>query len=331
MEKGRVKCTLCPKLCLIAEGKVGFCGARINESGKLYSLIYGKVSSIAVDPIEKKPLFHFHPGTLAYSLGTVGCNFRCKHCQNWQIAHAMAKDYMYGLIDLLPGQAVEDAVNKGASGIALTYNEPTIWMEYALDLFPLAKERDLYTVFVTNGYIMPEALDKIAPYLDAFRVDIKGFREESYREITGIYNWKTILEASERAYKVHNMHVEVVTNVVPGVNDSSEELRDIALWIKNSLSPRVPWHVTRFYPYLKYSDREPTPIKTLEQAREIGIEEGLEFVYSGNVPGHESESTYCPKCERRVVHRMGYDILNYHVERGCCSYCGKELYIRENK
>lgn len=273
-------------------------------------------------------MFHFYPGTLAYSLGSIGCDFRCKHCQNWQIAHANAADYFLEMVRVPPEETVENAIKNGCVSITLTYNEPTIWIEYALDLFPLAKEKGLYTGFVTNGYITRQALDMLSPYMDAYRVDMKAFRKESYKRITGIYDFSPILDAAAWAFHDYKMHVEIVTLVIPGVNDGDEELRSIAAWIKDSLSPKTPWHVTRFYPYLHFRDIPPTPVETLEKARELGFEEGLEFVYIGNVAGHDGENTYCPECKKLVIGRYGYQITAMHQTNGKCDYCGEDLNIR---
>lgn len=313
---------------MITEGRSGFCGVRQNIAGKLYALTYAKASSVAVDPIEKKPMFHFYPGSLAYSLGSIGCNFRCKHCQNWQIAHAIAIDYFKELVRVPPEETVENALRNGCLSITLTYNEPTIWIEYALDLFPLAKEKGLLTGFVTNGFITRQALDMLSPYMDAYRVDVKAFRKESYKKIVGIYDFSPVLDAAAWAFHDYKMHVEIVTLVIPGVNDSDDELRGIAKWIRDSLSAKTPWHVTRFYPYLHFRDVPPTPIETLERAREIGFEEGLKFVYIGNVPGHEGENTYCPNCKKLVIGRNGYQITAMHQTNGKCDYCGEDLNIR---
>lgn len=327
-EKGRIRCRLCPKLCLISEGRAGFCGVRQNVNGKLISLIYARASSVAVDPIEKKPLFHFYPGSLVYSLGTIGCTFRCKHCQNYEIAYAIAKDYLHGFIDVPPQQTVDKAISFGCSGIALTYNEPTIWMEYAVDIFDIAKEKGLYTVFVTNGFITEEALDLIAPRLNAYRVDIKAFSKESYKRISGIYDFSPILRATEKAFHEYGLHIEIVTLVIPTVNDGEEELRSIASWIRKKLSPEVPWHVTRFYPYMFFSSLPITPLETLEKAREIGVNEGLSFVYIGNIPGHSSESTICPRCRKIAIRRHGYLVTEVNLKKGKCAFCGNHLYVR---
>lgn len=286
LDNNRVHCTLCPHDCRVGEGRVGVCGVRKNENGKLYSLIYGQVSSIHNDPIEKKPLYHFHPGTFCLSIGTLGCNMRCGHCQNWQISHVkLGKDIedIEGTEYISPEELIKIAEMQKSAGIAWTYNEPTIWIEYALDGMKLAKKHKLYTVFVTNGYITPEALDAVGPYLEAYRVDVKGFTKELYRKLCKIPDFQPVLDAAERAKKKWQMHVEIVTNIIPTLNDDEQQLRDIAGWIKNSLGADTPWHVTRFFPYLEYQHLPPTPIETIDRAVEIGKAEGLRHVYRGNV------------------------------------------------
>jgi pyruvate formate lyase activating enzyme len=336
---GKVHCFLCPWHCKIALDKGGICGVRKNIEGKLYTLIYGKVSSIAADPIEKKPLFHFHPGTTALSLGTFGCNMRCGHCQNWQISHVVmvkgkepGKTYYVEREPISeyisPERMIELAKETNSQGIAWTYNEPTIWFEYTYDGAILAKKAGLYTVYVTNGYITFEALDKIGPYLDAFRVDVKGFTNDFYFKLAKIRDFKPILEAAERAKKKWNMHVEIITLVIPTMNDDEAQLRGIAKWMVERLGPETPWHVTRFVPYLEYNHLPPTPVETLEKARQIGFDEGLQFVYIGNVPGHPGENTYCPKCKKLLIERVGYQTDIRQVDQGKCGFCKTDLNIR---
>ena len=326
---GKVQCHVCPRLCIIAEGRLGICKTRKNVGGKCYTLIYGKVCSVVADPIEKKPLFHFYPGTSVLSLGTLGCNMRCVHCQNWQIAHADALEDGGQLRDLPAAKLPQIAVSNGCRGIAWTYNEPTIWLEYPIDGAGAAHASDprLYTAFVTNGYITPESLNLVAPLLDAYRVDIKGFRPETYRFLAKISDVAPIFQAAADAKHKYGCHVEIVTNVVPTVNDDEETLRRIASWIVEYLGDKTPWHVTRFYPYLELDYLPPTPIDTLERALEIGREEGLKFVYIGNVPGHPAENTVCPNCRRVVIRRDGYEIGNMDVREGYCAFCGEDLNI----
>lgn len=324
---GKVKCRVCPRLCVIAEGKLGTCRTRQNIGGKCYTLIYGKVVSVAADPIEKKPLFHFHPGTMCLSLGTLGCNMRCLHCQNWQIAHADALEDG-GQLRILPAEKIPQvAISNHCHGVAWTYNEPTIWLEYALDGALACHEHGLYTVFVTNGYITPEALGMIAPHLDAYRVDIKGFRTETYKFLAKIKDVQPIFDAAVAAKKEYGCHVEVVTNIIPSVNDDEETLTSIAAWIARDLGKKTPWHVTRFHPYLELSHLPSTPIETLERALEIGRAAGLDFVYVGNVPGHPAENTVCPNCHRVAVRRDGYALGEVNVRGGYCVFCGEDLNI----
>jgi pyruvate formate lyase activating enzyme len=319
--------------------KSGYCGVRKNENGKLFSLIYGKVSSINLDPIEKKPLFHFHPGSICLSLGTLGCNMRCIHCQNWEIAHVVLVEGLhdkkvYNILTedkteiISPEKAVQMAKDGGAEGIAFTYNEPTIWAEYVIDVAKLAKADGLYTVFVTNGYITIEALDAIAPYIDAYRVDLKGLTPEFYRKIAKVANFETILVSAKRAKEKWNLHVEIITLVISGWNDDDEQLKGIALWIKDNLGDETPWHVTRFVPHLELQDQKATPVETLEKARKIGFDLGLKYVYIGNVPGHEGENTYCPKCKHIVIERKGYAIEIKGLKEGKCDYCGENIPIK---
>ena len=334
----KVKCGLCPRRCNILPDKSGYCGVRKNEGGVLYTLIYGKVSSVNLDPIEKKPLFHFHPGSMCLSLGTLGCNMRCIHCQNWEIAHVVLveglhEQKVYNLLTedrteiISPEKAIEMALEAGAEGIAWTYNEPTIWFEYTYDCAKLAKANGLYTVYVSNGYITPEALDTIGPYLDAFRVDIKGFTKDFYQKLARVSNFETILEATKRSKDKWNMHVEIITLIIPGWNDDEKQLRDIASWIKNNLGENTPWHVTRFVPYLELKDIHVTPIETLEKARRIGFDAGLKYVYIGNVPGNTGENTYCPKCKHLLIERVGYETEIKGLNENKCDFCGEDIPI----
>jgi len=320
----RVRCHVCQWRCLINPGKLGVCRMRVNRDGVLYAMNYAEVSSMAADHIEKKPLFHFHPGTFAFSLGSWGCNFRCKGCQNWQISCA---DVPPGSQHVSPEQAIELTMRHQCQGISWTYNEPVIWLEYTLDSARLARERGLYTSYVTNGYATPECLDAIGPWLDAWRVDVKGFSDGFYRELTGISNWRGILDVTRRASEKWGMHVEVVTNIIPTMNDDDEQLTGIARWIHDALGELTPWHVTRFHPLYEFTDLSSTPMSTLERAYRIGREVGLKFVYLGNVPGNEHESTVCYACEKTVVRRMGYDTRIVGLDGSRCAYCGAELNI----
>lgn len=320
---GRVRCGVCRRRCLIGEGERGYCQTRANSGDKLYSLVYGEVASLSINPIEKKPVFHFYPGSRWLSLGTLGCNFRCPGCQNWELSHAEVGSG--GTHFISPEKLVALAKQHNCLGISWTFNEPSIWFEYTLDGAKLAKEQGLYTNYVTNGYMTTEALDLIGPYLDVFRVDVKGFSNEAYHKMANIADFSGILEATKRAKGIWGMHVEVVTNVTPGYNDDEEQLRGIASWICNELGEWTPWHVTRFFPHLKLSHLEPTPIATLERALAIAHQEGLHYVYSGNVLAHPWEDTYCHRCGSLLIQRYGFDVRSYNIEGANCRYCKAEI------
>jgi pyruvate formate lyase activating enzyme len=328
-EGDRIRCHLCPHACLIAEGDRGWCGARGVEGGKLRAYTYGLVSSIAVDPIEKKPVFHYCPGSDVLSLGSVGCSMRCGHCQNWQISRPKGDDGSISLRSVRPQTVVSTAISERCPGIAFTYNEPVIWLEYVLDVGRLAHANGLFNIMVTNGYVTAEGLDAFAEVVDVWRVDIKGFTDESVRRLCHVGHANIVREQAARAKQIHGMHVECVTNVVPTVNDSDEELTAIARWIASDLGPDTPWHVTRFVPYLEFADLEPTPLATLERARQIGYDAGLRFVYLGNVDSPGAEDTTCPGCGDVVVRRRGFDVLAENLSaEGTCGSCGARLGFR---
>ncbi len=328
-ERDRVRCGLCPHACLIAEGARGVCGARGVVRDRLRALTYGLVSSMADDPIEKKPVFHFCPGTKVMSFGSVGCTMRCGHCQNWQISRPKGDDGSVPVRYVEPAEAVALAVEQGAAGVAFTYNEPVIWLEWVLDTGRLAKQQGLYTVMVTNGYVTSEGLDAFAEVTDVWRVDIKAFSEEPFRRLCKVPHPEAVREQAVRARHVHGIHVECVTNVVPTINDSDDELRAIARWIAADLGPKTPWHVTRFVPYLEFADLEMTPLATLRRAREIGAEEGLRFVYLGNVDEPGGEDTVCPMCGAVCVRRVGYVTQIEHLAPdGTCAVCGADLGVK---
>jgi len=285
-----VQCYTCQRYCKIPEGGTGFCGTRKNVKGELYTLIYGIASAINVDPIEKKPLYHFHPGTIVLSLGTYGCNFRCTFCQNWDISYTDHKKIQFlgqTIKKITPKQVVKMMQETGSAGVAFTYNEPAIWLEFNLDVMKEIKEhpqlKNYYTVYVTNGYMTEEQLNLIGPYLDAYRVDIKSFDNEFYHKVANIGDIKEILKVTKLAKEKWKMHVEIVTNIVPTLNDSSDNLKKIASWVVKNLGPETPWHVTRFFPQAKLKNLPATPIKTLEMAQKIGKKAGLKYVYIGNV------------------------------------------------
>ena len=318
-----VRCGVCQWRCVINPDKTGVCRMYQNVKGVLYNLNYALVSSAAVDPIEKKPLFHFHPGTQVFSLGGWGCNFHCADCQNFEIS--MVKEVLEGSQKVLPESAIELAKGYKCEGIAWTYNEPSMWFEYTLDCAKLAKASNLFTVYVTNGYLSPEALDMLGPYLDAWRVDVKGFSDTLYQNLAKITHWRGILEVAQRAKKKWDMHVEVVTNIIPTMNDDDEQLNGIARWIHNELGEMTPWHVTRFHPSYEIANLPATPLATLEHAYDIGHKAGLKFVYLGNVPGHGSETTVCCNCGKPVIERTGYNTKVCGLLGSCCEFCGTDL------
>jgi pyruvate formate lyase activating enzyme len=319
LDKLKVACRLCAHFCEIVPGKTGFCGVRENRDGKLFSLVYGDVIASHVDPIEKKPLYHFFPGSLSYSVATIGCNFRCSFCQNWQISQA-SREKNGGLSgqNLEPSEVVTAALKHGCRSISYTYTEPTIFFEYAYDTARLAKKKGIANVFVTNGYMSAQALETIHPYLDACNVDLKSFREDFYKKICRA-SLEPVLE-SIRLMKRLDIWVEVTTLVVPGQNDSSEELAEIAGFIA-SVDRNIPWHISRFHPDYLYTDSKATPLDTLSRALEIGRNAGLHFIYIGNVLGM-SEDTLCPVCGAEVIRRTNFSIANNKLKEGVCTFCG---------
>lgn len=323
-EGDSARCGLCPNHCLIAPGSTGICGVRtVGEDGRLYAMTYGRIASIAADPIEKKPVFHYFPGASVLSLGSVGCSMRCGHCQNWSISRAHPDQA--DLHRLEPRAVVEMARKYRCPGIAFTYNEPVIWIEYVLDVARLCREEGLFTIMVTNGYITREGLDLLGESINVWRVDLKGARDETYRTLCHVPSVEPVMLAAERAKHHWGMHVEVVTNIVPTINDSAEEIREMAAFIADSLGTDTPWHITRFFPYLDFAHLPQTPIETLRAARDIGTEAGLSFVYLGNVDEPGGEDTICPGCGALAVRRSGYTIIEKQMLDGACAKCGAGL------
>jgi pyruvate formate lyase activating enzyme len=322
-EGGKVRCSLCRFRCLIAEGQRGICGVRENTDGVLYTLVYGRSIAEQVDPIEKKPLFHYHPGSTSFSIATAGCNFRCLHCQNYEISQLPRVRREIPGKDLPPAEIVRRARATGCRSISYTYTEPTIFYEYAFDTAVLARQAGLGNVFVTNGYITPEALEHLAPYLDAANIDLKGFSEKFYREVAGA-TLAGVLD-SLKVYKRLGIWIEVTTLIIPGHNDDEADLKGIARFIVEELGSETPWHVTAFYPTYKMLDRPPTPVSTLRRARQIGLKAGLRYVYEGNIPGEGGENTLCPGCRRTVIERRGFRLGVVSLRDGRCGFCGVPL------
>ncbi len=320
-----VQCLACNHKCVIPEGKTGICGARKNIKGKLYSLVHSRAAALHIDPIEKKPLFHFLPGSLALSFGTLGCNFACRFCQNDDISQALKGKSLpeSELGEFIPPKEIIVYAKKyNIPTIAYTYNEPTVFAKYAYETMKLAKENGLKNVWVSNGFFSKETLDLIAPYLDAINIDIKSFSEDFYHTIVGA-QLEPVKENIKEVYK-RNIWLELTTLVIPGYNDSKKELSQIAEFIKN-ISPDIPWHISRFFPAYKMVDVLPTPKQTLLEAYTIGKETGLNYVYLGNMPNSKYESTYCPKCKRLLIERLGFEILANYLEEGKCPDCQEKI------
>lgn len=319
----RVRCNLCAHHCLIVDGKKGICQVRENRDGKLYTLVYGRTISQNIDPIEKKPLFHFYQGSTAYSIATPGCNFRCAWCQNWEISQMPKEQHLIAGYEATPEEIVAAARQHSCSNIAYTYTEPTIFFEYAYDTARLASAFSLANIFVTNGYMTEEMLKTIAPYLDAANVDLKAFRDKTYRQYVGA-RLQPVLD-SLKAIKKLGIWLEVTTLVIPGINDDSAELKDAAQFIIRELGADTPWHISRFFPDYKLRDVPPTPHKFLERAWDIGRSEGLRYVYLGNVPGEDKQNSYCPDCGALLIRRNIFGVVASRIKQGCCPDCGSAI------
>jgi len=321
LSNSKVQCNVCQRRCVINENERGYCQTRLNHKGKLHSLIYARVSTIMISPIEKKPVYHFFPGSEWLSLGSFGCNFRCPGCQNWEVAHSDVKEEIEKAKHIPPEGLIPIATKGQCVGISWTYNEPTLWLEYTLDGAKLAKINKFHTNYVTNGFMTPEALDTIGRYLDVFRVDLKGFSEDSYKKLADIDDFSGILEIIKRAKKKWGMHVEIVTNVIPGINDNEEDLWKMAAWICQELGRDTPWHVTRFFPHLQLSQIPPTPLEILRNIRKIGLTQGLKYVYLGNAPEGKGENTYCPECGTLLISRKEFATRMLQMNKGICNTC----------
>lgn len=317
-----VHCYLCAHHCRVGPGERGICGVRENRDGVLYTLVYGRAVSVSVDPIEKKPLFHFLPGSTSLSIATVGCNFSCLFCQNSDISQMPRDHSRVQGHPLSPEEVVEQALSTGCASISYTYTEPTIFYEYARDCARLATANGLKNVFVTNGYMTAEALDDIGDDLHAANVDLKSFSDGFYRELVGA-RLKPVLDSIRRMWE-RGVWLEVTTLLIPGRNDGEEELRALASFLV-SVSPDIPWHVSRFYPCYRLLDVPPTPVESVERAIRVGHEEGVRYLYAGNIPGHSSESTVCPGCGKVVIERTGFRMVRDGISTGSCPYCGEKV------
>lgn len=317
----KVSCFLCSHRCFINDGDFGICRVRQNKGGRLYTLGYGSVAAANVDPIEKKPIFHMLPGSKSFSIAAVGCNFRCGFCQNWQISQKKEADAL-GISSqaMAPEEIIAGALRAKCKSISYTYTEPTIFFEYAFETGKLAKENGLYNIFVTNGYMTKEALEMIAPYLNAANVDLKFFNDDSYKKSCGA-RLKPVLDTIFLMRKM-DIWVEVTTLVIPGENDSPDELVGIAAFLA-SVGKEIPWHISRFHPDYKMTDKGATPLTTLQEAYQIGKNAGLRYVYIGNVL--EEEKTYCYKCQKSLIARMGFEVIENNLKNGRCPECATPL------
>jgi len=317
-EGEKIVCQLCRHYCKLKEGQVGICGVNKNENGKLVNLVYGKVSAINIDPIEKKPLYHFLPGSTSLSIGTVGCNFQCPFCQNWQISQAKSTENSYSVT---PKELVDIALKNGCKSISYTYNEPTIFYPFAKDVALLAKENGLKNVFVSNGFETPEIIEDMVGVIDAFNIDIKSFKNDYYKKVLkGGLNG--ILDTLKQLKK-HNFWVECTTLIVPGDNDSDKELKDIVNFIAKELDVNTPWHISAFHPDYKVQDKSYTPLETLQRAYNIGKEAGLNFIYMGNIG--KTNTTYCPNCHQALIERVGFSVVKNILNIDSCPYCNEKI------
>jgi pyruvate formate lyase activating enzyme len=317
IDGGRVECELCPRKCRVADRERGACGVRENRGGDYYTLVHSRPCSLHLDPIEKKPLNHVLPGSGSLSLATPGCNMECKFCQNWEIAQVRPEQVR--TFDLPPERVARIAVENNAPTIACTYTEPVIFAEYVYDIAVAAKKKNVRTMIISNGYIELKALDDLIEVLGAVKIDLKAFTEKFYKE-TCDGELKPVLETLRRLRK-KGLWTEIVVLIVPTLNDGEKELRQMARFVRDDLGPEVPIHFTRFHPYYRIRNLPRTPVATLEMARNVAMAEGLQFVYTGNVPGHPGNNTYCPKCGERVIHRVGMSVAQNRLVDGKCPDC----------
>ena len=319
-----IRCTICPRMCVIGPGERGFCDTKENKNGRLISLTYGQLSAIAVDPIEKKPLSHFYPGSLSFSVSSVGCSFTCPWCQNWHLSMAKPEDLRPRYTS--PKEVVAMAQRQECTSIAYTYNEPLINLNYVEDVARLAERKGVKNVLVTNGYVSIPALERVVDVIDAANVDWKAFNEPFYREHCKA-DLQSVLDATVEM-KRRGVHVEVTFLVIPETNDDEDETRKMARYIVDELGPDTPLHLSRFFPHYKFNHLPQTPIETLERARAIAMEEGIKYVFVGNVPLADYEDTICPSCGKPVIERSGYTITGWHLDEGnACEYCGERIAI----
>jgi pyruvate formate lyase activating enzyme len=317
-----VNCDLCPRKCVINEGQRGLCTVRVNKGGILYTLGYGNPVAVHVDPIEKKPFFNVMPGEKAFSIAVAGCNMRCLFCQNWQISQAKPDEVT--AYDMSPETVVSEAIKNNCKFVVYTYTEPTVFYEYMLDIAKTARSRGVKNGMHTCGYINQEPLKELLKYMDAVNVDLKGFNEEFYQKMGAFAQLEPVLETI-KTVKREGVWLELTNLIIPGLNDDPGEIKKMCEWIKDNLGPDTPVHFSRFMPSFRLQNLPPTPVSKLEEAYEIAKDAGLNYVYIGNVPGHRGENTYCPRCEKIVVGRIGYQITENNIKDGKCRFCGKKI------
>jgi len=327
LEENRVRCALCAHRCVINEGQRGICHVRENRGGTLYTLVYGRLIAQHVDPVEKKPLYHFYPGSTAYSIATPGCNFRCRWCQNWEISQMPREQHLVLGRAVPPEEVVADARRAGSRRIAYTYTEPTIFFEYAYDTARIAHREGIHNTFVTNGYMTPEAVDTIDGYLDAATVDFKGSGDpDFYRSFCKVTNtgpiYQSLLEMKQK-----KIFIEITNLIVTGGGDSREAFLKLVRWIIDNLGSDVPLHILRFFPSYLYTSRPPPPVSFLEELWKISKSEGLKYVYLGNVPGHKYENTYCPRCNNLLIERFGFEVGSIRLKGRRCAFCDEEINV----
>lgn len=316
-----IECTLCPRFCKLGDRERGYCGVRNNQNGTYYTLVYGKACAVHVDPIEKKPLFHFLPKTNALSIATAGCNVNCKFCQNWEISQVGPEQVQP--VDLPPGSVVRLAEKYGCPTIAYTYTEPVVFFEYMVDTAKAARRKGIRSIVITGGHINLEPLDELIASVEAIKVDLKAFNQEFYSSyVRGELD--PVLEAIKKIAQ-SDIWLEIVYLVIPTLNDSVGEIDRMSRWIMDAAGPDVPLHFSRFYPMYLLKNLPPTPISTLERARETALSRGLHYVYIGNVPGHPAEDTFCPQCKNLIIQRQGYDIQMIKIKNGLCEHCGRAI------
>ncbi len=321
VDNNTIQCHLCPRNCILKNGMRGFCRAREPRNGKHYSLVYANPTAVHIDPIEKKPLFHFLPASTAFSIATAGCNLRCKYCQNWQISQLPPEETSNQYLP--PRAVVEAAVKYKCSTIAYTYTEPSIFYEYMLDTAKIAKTSGIKNIYHSNGSLNPNPAEELAQYLDGANIDLKGFSQEFYSKISQGY-LDTVLNTI-KLLKKKSVQVEITNLIVPPLNDDMKSIRKMCQWIRDEVGRDTPLHFSRFSPTYKLKNLSPTPVKILEEARKIAMRERLQYVYIGNVPGHEGESTYCPRDGKMLIRRIGYKVLENNVVKGKCKFCGTEI------